>query len=382
MPNILELRASFPQFEIWWDSLPWDIPAWQAKVEKCLGISMPKLLDPDAAISPLTGVTTNPRLVFNSLSKNPANRIGCFGPSSAKTGFDGYWAAYRQVFKENAAIIQPLWEKRQGREGWISAQVPPAAAFSVSEMVALGLDLASIAPNIMVKIPGHQPGIRAMERLVSKGVSLNATLVFTASQVKACLDAIAKGLSAPGRPTSVRQKIVITFMLGRFGDDSELQSQLAVRGHKLSPTDMCWLDLIAFEIVREMCERSQLPVTLLVSSLKLDTNENGASSCFRLERIASTKCIATIPPQNLEQILHIRGLTDRVRRAADAVPPKGLVELVANVPAFREMTQADGLRPRDFILRPAFLKAFEEATIGYHRTVDLVQNYREWAVVG
>jgi transaldolase len=377
--NILDLRSTFPHFEIWWDSLPWDIPLWREKMEKALGESLPKLIDGDAAMSPLTGVTTNPRLVFNSLSNNPADWLGRFGTMRAKSDFDGYWAAYRQVFKENAAIIQPLWDRREGREGWISAQVPPAAAFSVDEMVALGLDLASVAPNVMVKIPGHQLGIEAIERLVSKGVSLNATLVFTASQVRACLDAIARGLSTPNRPTSARQKIVITFMLGRFGDDAELRSQLAARGHELSQTDIRWLELIAFGIVREMCEASRLPVSLLVSSLKLDTSEEGVSSCFRLERIASTRCIVTLPPQTLERILTIRGLTDRVRRAADVEPPRALVELVHTVPALREMTQADGLNPRDFILRPAFLKAFEEATIGYHRTVDLVQNYREWA---
>jgi transaldolase len=376
LSNIVELRSAFPQFEIWWDSLPWDIPAWQGKVEKVLRRSLPKLIDPDAAISPISGVTTNPKLVFNSLMESHADCVRSEWATVSRDRFRNYWSVYKRVFQENASLMKPLWDSRDGREGWICAQVPPSAAFSVDQMVQHGTELAGVAPNVMVKIPGHQHGIEAIEQLTRQGVSINVTLVFTAGQVQACLEAMRRGLSSRRDRKANRQKLVITFMLGRFGDDAELQNQVAARGYRLSTRDLRWIELIALEKVRELFVRSALPVALLVSSLRCDHDEDGNASCLHIERIASTNCIATLPPDILQQIMTIPDLTARARRAAQITPPESIVRLVKEVPAFHDMTEADGLSPKDFVFRPSFLKAFEEAAVAYYRTVDLVELQR------
>ena len=50
------------------------------------------------------------------------------------------------------------------------------------EIVADGLRLAAIAPNVVVKIPVMAEGLAATKVLASKGVDVNMTLVFSAPQ--------------------------------------------------------------------------------------------------------------------------------------------------------------------------------------------------------
>ena len=47
-------------------------------------------------------------------------------------------------------------------------------------------------PNVMIKVPATNAGFVAMETLLGEGVNVNATLIFSPTQTKGCLDAFAK----------------------------------------------------------------------------------------------------------------------------------------------------------------------------------------------
>ena len=63
--------------------------------------------------------------------------------------------------------------------GPVSAEV---TAESVEDMVAQGKELASIAENVVVKVPITREGISAGSRLVAAGIPINVTLVFSPAQ--------------------------------------------------------------------------------------------------------------------------------------------------------------------------------------------------------
>lgn len=93
----------------------------------------------------LSGVTTNPTLV-------------------AKEGVD-----FRERLREITAVVK----------GPVSAEV---VATRADEMVREGRELAAIAPNIAVKIPMTEEGLKAVSQLSSEGISVNVTLIFSANQ--------------------------------------------------------------------------------------------------------------------------------------------------------------------------------------------------------
>lgn len=64
-------------------------------------------------------------------------------------------------------------------KGPVSAEV---LATDAKKMVEEGVELASIAPNVVVKIPLIQEGIKAVYELSSKNIATNVTLCFSANQ--------------------------------------------------------------------------------------------------------------------------------------------------------------------------------------------------------
>jgi transaldolase len=94
----------------------------------------------------LDGVTTNPTLY-------------------AKVG----GASYESILEEICKITS----------GPVSAEV---VAEEVEGMLKEARHFATIAPNIVVKIPMSEEGLEAMARLAEEGISTNCTLIFSANQ--------------------------------------------------------------------------------------------------------------------------------------------------------------------------------------------------------
>ncbi len=93
----------------------------------------------------LDGVTTNPTLI-------------------AREGRN-----YHEVIKEICAIV----------EGPISAEV---IGMDYDAMINEGRELASIHPNVVIKVPLCETGLRAIHSFNRMGIATNATLVFSANQ--------------------------------------------------------------------------------------------------------------------------------------------------------------------------------------------------------
>ena len=97
----------------------------------------------------LDGVTTNPSLM-------------------AKSGITGA----KNIEEHYKKICQLV-------DGDVSAEV---IATDVKGIISEGEYLASLAPNIVVKVPMIKDGIKAISYFSSKGIKTNCTLVFSAGQ--------------------------------------------------------------------------------------------------------------------------------------------------------------------------------------------------------
>lgn len=93
----------------------------------------------------ICGVTTNPSLI-------------------AKEG-----RVFKEVVKEITTIV----------DGPISAEV---ISLEADKMVEEALELAKIHPNIVIKIPMTEEGLKAVSVLSKKGIKTNVTLIFSPTQ--------------------------------------------------------------------------------------------------------------------------------------------------------------------------------------------------------
>ena len=95
----------------------------------------------------ICGVTTNPSLI-------------------AKEGRD-----FKEVIKEITSIV----------DGAISGEVK-ATTIKAEDMIKEAREIASIHPNMVVKIPMTDEGLKAVKVLSKEGIKTNVTLIFNATQ--------------------------------------------------------------------------------------------------------------------------------------------------------------------------------------------------------
>ena len=73
-------------------------------------------------------------------------------------------------------------------------------------MISQALQIAALAPNMMIKLPGSKEGYEAIEFLTSKGIATEQHDLFAFPQYLRCMEAVSDGLKIARkreRPTSV-----------------------------------------------------------------------------------------------------------------------------------------------------------------------------------
>jgi len=86
----------------------------------------------------------------------------------------------------------------------------------------------------MIKIPATEAGYPAMRELMSLGISVNATLVFSPKQATASLQALAEGTELFQKNADARVDGVISVFVSRF--DRMLDEKLSEKGIEVSKT--------------------------------------------------------------------------------------------------------------------------------------------------
>ncbi len=83
--------------------------------------------------------------------------------------------------RKAADVLKPVYDATKGIDGYVSIEVSPYLARDTEGTVAEARSLwAEIArPNIMIKVPGTEEGLPAIETLISEGINVNITLLFS-----------------------------------------------------------------------------------------------------------------------------------------------------------------------------------------------------------
>ena len=95
-----------------------------------------------------------------------------------------------------AAVLRPAFEHSGGRDGFVSFECTPTIAYDTNATIdqARMLWHRLNQPNVMIKVPGTGPGIKAVEQLTADGVNVNITLLFAQSRYEEVIEAYQAGL--------------------------------------------------------------------------------------------------------------------------------------------------------------------------------------------
>jgi transaldolase len=388
--HILEkLQASNPKAEIWWDSSPLVYGNWakgviaKASPEKRAAWQeqLARLFDPARPETTFfRGVTTNPPLSLAAIKDDPQGWADAvrqlIRENPGKSVEEIYWMTYKQIVARGAKCFQPIWERSGRRHGYLSGQVDPRDCFNGERMLAQALEIAAIAPNVMVKVPGTKEGYEVIEEVTARGIATNNTLSFTVPQFVTCMEAIRRGLER-AKAAGVdlfRWRSVITHMSARYGALGDLKAQAEARGIDLSETDIRWAELAIFKRAYRIIEEKGYPTKMLMCSMRIGPPMNdGRVASWHVEKVAGADIVYTCPPGYIAELM---GVEDRLAGfSPDAIyeePPKATLVKLLRLPYFVEAYDPCGMSAREFNKQGALVATAAEFAKATRSMVDFV----------
>src|SRR5437764_4882081 len=183
----------------------------------------------------LRGVTSNPSIFEKAIGHGDdydsliaeAEATGDLDPGKL---FEDL--AVRDI-QEGADTLNTVYEHTQRRDGFISLEVSPYLAMNTHETIeeARRLWHEVNRRNLMVKVPGTKPGLPAIRTLISEGINVNVTLLFSQQVYAEVAEAYISGLEAFAKKGGDPHKVssVASFFVSRIDTlvDDELDKKIA-----------------------------------------------------------------------------------------------------------------------------------------------------------
>lgn len=143
-----------------------------------------------------------------------------------------FWEVAGRDIRDACDIFMPVHEETGGVDGFVSLEVQPDIAYDTEATVEEATRLHEVVdrPNLFVKIPATLPGLVAIEEMISRGKSINVTLIFSLERYRAVINAFQSGLEQAKENGHDLSKIhsVASFFVSRV--DSEIDKRLDAIG--------------------------------------------------------------------------------------------------------------------------------------------------------
>jgi transaldolase / glucose-6-phosphate isomerase len=182
----------------------------------------------------LRGVTSNPT-IFNAAILGAPD----YDDQLAELARAG--KTTREIFQEMAIkdiqdgcdVLRSVYDETDGYDGYVSFEVDPDLAFDTEKTMAQARDYWHRVdrPNLMIKIPGTDNGVPAIEEMIYEGLNINVTLLFSVAAYERVAEAFIRGLErrrAEGK--GVEPQSVASFFVSRV--DTEVDKRLEALGRE------------------------------------------------------------------------------------------------------------------------------------------------------
>jgi transaldolase/glucose-6-phosphate isomerase len=142
-----------------------------------------------------------------------------------------YQAIAIQDVQEAADVLRSVYDETGGYDGYVSLEVDPDLAFDTQRTMEQAREYWGRVdrPNLMIKIPGTDEGLPAIEQMLYEGLNINVTLLFKVEQYEKVMEAHIRALErrqAEGKSLDVHS--VASFFVSRV--DTEVDKRLEERG--------------------------------------------------------------------------------------------------------------------------------------------------------
>lgn len=129
----------------------------------------------------LRGMTSNPSIFEKAIAGPHYDRL----VDEARGQYRDTKAIYEAIavrdIQDAADLLMPVYEESAGLDGYVSLEVSPHLAHDTRGTIAEARRLWERVdrPNLMIKVPGTKAGVPAVRELITEGINVNVTLLFS-----------------------------------------------------------------------------------------------------------------------------------------------------------------------------------------------------------
>ena len=304
----------------------------------------------------LRGMTSNPTIFEKAISGSEDYDEDIRGLAEGKTPQEIFEALAVDDVRAACDAFRPLYDATQGADGLVSLEVSPELAHDTAGTIAEAKRLWSAVdrPNAMIKIPGTQAGLPAIEESLAQGISINVTLLFSVERYGEVIEAFLRGLErrkvggqAVNRLNSVASFFVsrvdgrVDAALDKLADPKGLRGTIAIANAAMayamfeeSRATPRWAMLAAAGA------RPQRPLWASTS-----TKDPKYPDTYYVEALIAPDTVNTLPPDTFDAYRDHGKPMVRIHEAIAAAPARlrALAEAGVDLAAVTKFLEDDGV---------------------------------------
>jgi transaldolase len=220
---------------------------------------------------------------------------------------------------ETADLLGPVYADSRGDDGFVSVDVSPRLAHDTEGTVSEARRLWALLnrDNVLIQVPATSAGIPAITQLVSEGINVDVTLLFSIDRYREVAAAYLTGMSralARGRPLEGIASVA-SFFLGRIDamvdarlqaiaeqggsrgrEAASLRGQAAIASAKQAYA--CFEQIFGTGDFRRLASRGARVQRLLWAST--GTRDPASSDVKYVEPLIGPQTVSTMSPATLE----------------------------------------------------------------------------------
>src|ERR1041384_3258976 len=256
----------------------------------------------------LRGMTSNPTIFEHAIGGSEDYDAALAKVSPSRSNAEVFEAIAVEDVQEAADLFRPIYDSTSGGDGFVSLEVSPTLARDTAGTIAEARRLwaAVDRPNVMIKVPGTKEGWPAIERLLTEGINVNITLLFSLEHYRQGAEAYLRALEARrnGRHAIDPVAAVASFFVSRVDTEvdrrldatSDLRGKVAIANAQLA---YAWFrELLDGPRWRAPAAAGAKPQRLLWAST--GTKDPAYSDILYVDSLIGADTINTLPPQTLQ----------------------------------------------------------------------------------
>ena len=262
----------------------------------------------------LLGVTSNPAIFEKAITEHDDYDNAIASYLDKNTGSSSRQLFYHLAIEDiqNAAdLLMPAYQASNRHDGMVSLEVSPDLANDTAATIEEAKELWAQVdrPNLMIKVPATRAGVPAIEALISEGINVNATLLFSVDRYKEVAQAHIAGLEARLRSGQAIDHIasVASFFVSRVdaavekalksaekhtNENKALLGSIAIANAKKAYQS--YHEVYAQANFQDLTQAGAKPQRLLWASTGTKSKE--LSDILYIETLIGPNTVTTVPP--------------------------------------------------------------------------------------